>query len=100
MKGWHAVYRTLTARVAFTHYAEVFNPLPVPPEQPIVGDLADDIADIFGDVDRGLWFFEAGRPAEAVWEWGFHFVHHWGEHATSAIRALHCYLAAECPELL
>ena len=51
-------------------------------------------------MDGGLRWFEAGHPAEAVWVWGFHLVHHWGEHATSAIRALHCWLAAEHPELL
>jgi hypothetical protein len=47
-----------------------------------------------------LQLYEAGQLAEARWQWCFHLIHHWGEHATSAIRALHCYLAAECPERL
>ena len=98
--NWHEVHPVLLARLPFQHYGEVFNPLPVPPEASIIGDIAADLADIFGDVDNGLRWFEAGRPSEAVWEWGFHLVHHWGEHATSAIRALHCWLASEHPELL
>jgi len=84
----------------FQWYGEVFDPRPVPPEDPVVGDIADDLADIFSNVDRGLRAWEAGRREEAVWEWGFYLACHWGEHATSAIRALHCWLARECPEFL
>jgi hypothetical protein len=62
--------------------------------------LSDDLADIFAEVDGGLRWFDAGQPSEAVWEWGFGLVHHWGEHATSAIRALQCWLADKYPELL
>ena len=42
----------------------------------------------------------AGRWEEALWEWSFYLAHHWGEHATSAIRALHCWLSREHPEVL
>ena len=72
----------------------MFDPLPVPPEEPVVGSLTDDIADIYRDVIPGLREYELGRRAQAVWEWGFGLRHHWGEHATGAIRALHCRLAA------
>jgi len=99
-RSWQDLYPVLAARLPFQHYGEVFNPLPVPPEESIVGDLADDLSDIFGDVDRGLRLFETGRQEEAAWDWRFSLVHHWGEHATSAIRALHCYLATEHPDLL
>ena len=37
------------------------------------------------------------KLVDALWEWGFNFQAHWGEHASSAIRALHCYLAQEDP---
>lgn len=97
---WKEVYPSLAIRLPFQHYGEVFNPLPVPPEESIVGDLADDLVDIFADVDNGLRWLEAGHSMEAVWEWGFGLVHHWGEHATSAMRAMHCWLVVECPEML
>src|SRR5438876_508136 len=31
------------ARLPFNHYGEVFNPLPIPPEEAVVGSLSDDI---------------------------------------------------------
>lgn len=77
------------------YYSEVFNPLIVPAEEPGVGDLADDIADIYQDIRRGLDLLEEGYTAEAVWEWIFHMQAHWGEHATSAIRVLHWYLSEQ-----
>lgn len=80
-------------RLPFDLYGEVFDPLPVPPDEPVVGSLTDDITDIYRDVITGLREYEAGRRAQAVWEWGFGLRHHWGEHATGAIRALHCWLA-------
>ena len=62
-------------------------------KSPLVGDLADDIADIFSDVLTGLKCFDDGRMADAAWEWAFSFQTHWGRHASGAIRTLHAYLA-------
>jgi hypothetical protein len=91
---WRAVFAA-AGRLPLDYYGTVFDPLIVPPnESPVIGSLSDDIADIYRDVVSGLWAFEAGRPAAALWEWGFGFRHHWGEHATGAIRALHAWLAA------
>jgi hypothetical protein len=83
------------SKLPLKYYSEVFNPLPVPGEEPIVGDLADDIADIYKDIRRGLDLLDAGYMEHAVWEWIFHLQHHWGEHATSAIRALHWFLCEQ-----
>ena len=80
-------------RLPFRDYAEVFDPLTIPPEEPVVGDIAQDIGDIYRDVAAGLQLYYAGRFAEALLEWRVGFDSHWGKHATSAIRALHCYLA-------
>ncbi|HJV62984.1 MAG TPA: DUF5063 domain-containing protein, partial [Albitalea sp.] len=60
-------------------------------------DLADDLVDIYRDVATGLHWHRIGRVDDALWEWGFNFQAHWGEHASSAIRALHCYLSREDP---
>lgn len=93
---WRVVL-AIAARLPFDYYGEVFNPLPVPPEAPCVGSLADDIADIYRDVVSGLRTYRAGRPNLAVEQWTFWLESHWGEHATSAIRALHCWLARNDP---
>ncbi|MEL6300003.1 MAG: DUF5063 domain-containing protein [Pseudomonadota bacterium] len=74
-------------------YGEVFDSTVLPPEAPVIGHLQDDFSDIYRDVATGLRLFDLGRRAEARWEWSFNFSIHWGEHATSAIRALHGYLS-------
>ena len=87
-------------RLPFDLYGEVFDTLPVPPEQPVVGSLTDDITDIYRDVITGLREYESGRRAQAVWEWGSGLRQHWGKHATGAIRALHCWLASNAADRL
>jgi len=96
---WRAVV-VACARLPFDLYGEVFDTVPMPPEQPVVGSLTDDIADIYRDVIAGLREYESGRRAQAVWEWGSGLRQHWGEHATGAIRALHCWLASNAVDRL
>jgi len=88
--------RRRASSIPLQHYSEIFSPL-VPQEEPVVGDLADDLVNIYRHLVAGLELHECGRVDDALWEWGFNFQAHWGEHASSAIRALHCYLAQEDP---
>jgi hypothetical protein len=80
-------------RLPVRYYAEIFNNLVIPAEDSVVGDLVDDLGDIYSDVSPGLDLFDSGRIKEAENHWRFWFAHHWGEHATSALRALWSYLA-------
>jgi Domain of unknown function (DUF5063) len=95
---WQRVYAA-SAALPFQYYSEISNPLEVPPEEAGVGDLADDIADIYRDIAEGLRLYEAGHPREALWQWIFNLTYHWGAHATSAMRALHWYLSDNESEL-
>lgn len=88
--------RLRAAAIPLQHYSEIFSPL-VPPDQPMVGDLADDLVAIYRDIALGLHLHDEGRIDDALWQWGFGFQMRWGQHASSAIRALHCYLAQEDP---
>jgi len=92
--------RERAAAIPLQYYSEIFSPLVLPPEEPVVGDLADDLLDIYRDVAVGLALYEAGGVEDAIWQWAFRFQTHWGEHASSAIRALHCYLSQEDPSTL
>lgn len=77
-------------KVDFKHhnvYTEIFNPYR--DETPVNGCLDDDIMGIYSDIKKGLILYDQGHSIEAVWEWRFGLEVHWGEHATSAIRALH-----------
>ncbi len=96
---WRAVFANCS-RLPLDYYGEVFNPSVVPPEEPGVASLADDIADLYRDVVTGLRAYQSGLRAQAVWTWGFHFRCHWGQHVTGAIRVLQCWLAANAPDRL
>lgn len=96
---WRAVFAA-ASRLPLDYYGEVFDPSALPPEEPVVGSFADDIADIYRDVVGGLREQQAGRRARAAWQWSFAFRHHWGKHATGAIRALHSWLAANASDRL
>ena len=80
------------SRLPIDSYNEVYDPHRVPHDDVVTGSLADDFGDIFKDVVRGLRLYQAGWPATAQWHWRYHFWFHWGEHATSAIRAIHKWL--------
>ena len=75
-------------------YGEIFNPLVVPPESPVIGSIVDDLIGIYRDVVMGLRAYQTGNRTGAIWEWKFGLQHHWGEHATGAMRALHAWLSA------
>lgn len=72
----------------FDFYYVVFNPYE--DSQPVGGSLEDDFLDIYQDLQTGLalWETEASR-LNAIWHWRFLFDTHWGNHASSALRALH-----------
>lgn len=67
------------------------DPLIVPCETPGVGDVADDLADIYADLHRGLAMYRAGDTDAAAREWSFHFRAHWGDHAVGALAALQAF---------
>lgn len=67
-------------------YFKVFDPYVDEPR--VCGSLSDDVLDIYYDLKRGLVAYDAGQIGAAVWEWRFHFDHHWGDHAVDALRAL------------
>lgn len=70
-------------------YASIFDPYETPPARAEGRDLAEDVSEVFRDVIRGLALFDAGRDREAQVFWAHRLRVHWGEHATSAIHALH-----------
>lgn len=57
-----------------------------------LGDLCDDLRDIWADMRRGLEEWRAGRPVEALLEWNLFFTCHWGPHAVGALKALHEFI--------
>jgi len=84
------------ARERFSHlpvegYWDVFEPLKEDQKEPVCCSLSDDIADVYRDIKEYLPLFDKGQVEEAVWQWRFSFLIHWGQHLTGAQRALHAY---------
>lgn len=69
----------------------MFYPAKLFEEEPLTGDLADDLADVYRDLKPGLVLYEGGHIDEAVWHWNFHFNIHWGRHAAEALYAMHAF---------
>ncbi len=71
------------------YYWEVFHAIGPEADQPCLGDVVDDLLDVYGDVREGLVTLDAGHEPLAVWHWRTTLGFHWGRHATSAMKALH-----------
>ena len=74
-------------------YWDVLNPLKIEANEATYQTLSDALADIYGDVKRGLSFYKSGHMNNAVFEWRLLFMVHWGQHLISAQRAIHDYFA-------
>lgn len=85
--------RAAASDLPFQYYSEVFNNLVLPAEHPVTGDIVDDLMDIYRDIALGLRVYKAGKRQQAGAHWRFWFANHWGEHATSALRASWSFLA-------
>ena len=94
---WQVIYKRFGS-LPFNYYCVSFSPANIE-EKSSIGDLADDLADIYRDIKDGLRLYENGHTTEAIWEWKHGFNIHWGRHAASALHALQSYMADEYLEL-
>jgi Domain of unknown function (DUF5063) len=63
-----------------------------PEQKPGIGDLADDLADIYRDLKPGLRATgsqDDTAMGAVLFEWQFSFRSHWGDHAVNAMKLLH-----------
>ena len=87
---WMTTFRALAKHLGDRgRYLQMFAPYKLDDREPVGGNLADDLADIYRDLADGLAKWRRGERESAAWEWQFHFACHWGDHLTSALRALH-----------
>jgi hypothetical protein len=93
---WKAIFNKLGVVFGEQRYYRAFFD-PTEPMQSrdgsVIGDLADDLADIYRDIVPGLRAWNTKDEAftnEAIFSWKDPlFTSHWGVHAVSAMRALH-----------
>lgn len=73
------------------YYSAIFNANIVPSEEPVTGDVIDDLVDIYKDLKDGLWYLEQGSEVDAVFQWRFSLGVHWARHILGAMYALYCF---------
>lgn len=95
---WGKILKRFAA-LPFNYYSVFLNPNSLEKSETGIGNLADDLADIYRDLRGGLDLCENGHVEYAIWNWRFSFNAHWGQHAVSALQALHIYASDEGIEL-
>ena len=89
MDEWKDVYDRLN-NMPFAYYCELESPHDSNTEGSYT-DFIEDLADIYQDVTEGLNIYREGHTGQALSHWQMTFEFHWGRHALSAMKALHCY---------
>lgn len=84
---WQIIYERF-GTLPFNYYKAVIDPFELEKEDICLGDVADDLADIWRDIKPGLSLYESGNRDAAAYEWQESFTIHWGQHAANAIWAL------------
>lgn len=74
------------------YYGGVCDPLEVPAGDTALGDLADDLADIWRDLKEGLLLFDKGERNAGGFSWQDSFDTHWGQHAADALAVIQFWL--------
>ena len=90
LEDWDRLYKSLKDKLGdWDLYHQVFDP--TEDNEAIFGTLADDIADIYRDLKKGLNLDEMPqpRPEDFIGEWRLLFYSHWGKHAMDALLTIH-----------
>jgi hypothetical protein len=92
-EAWGSVLKRF-GELPVNYYNNCIDPLCAAGAEPSLGDLADDLADIWRDLKGGLALFDAGNVTAAAFAWSEGFSIHWGRHAASALYILQCWAQA------
>ena len=90
-----AEFRQVVRRFAgfpFAFYRVVFDPHDLEADdEPVMGLLADDLADIYRDLAEGLDQARQGNLEAACFDWALGYRTHWARHAVHALTAIELY---------
>ena len=94
---WTEKYRRF-ASMPFQYYREYYVPTDLD-EESVMGDIGDDLADIYRDIADALSLYDGGHVVESLWAFRESFRNHWGHHAVGAINAIHRYVTEKYTDL-
>ncbi len=93
--GEHARVRGRFAGFSFNFYRVVFEPHDLESDdEPVIGMLSDDLADIYRDLAEGLDQAKQGNLEAACFDWSFSYRTHWARHAVHALAAIEMHRVA------
>lgn len=96
---WWALYHDLKDQLGpIDRYREIFNPYEDESKPPVVGSLADAIADVYGSVVRAVRVADVGTLADAAFELQLEFEIKAGHYAVDALRAIQAHRFDRLPE--
>jgi len=90
-----AIIKFISKRVPFSYYSTVLNPFEIDAAKTAIGDLTDDLGDIYLDLKRTLMKYDNESTAarrNTLWQFKFDFDNHWQEHCIDAIQIIFHYL--------
>jgi hypothetical protein len=92
---WNIIFKTMQSKIE-QRYDSYFIIDPYENNaKPLLASFSDDLSDIYRDIFPGLNDWGKVSPnvkRGIIWEWKFGYEHHWGNHATSAFKAIHFLL--------
>lgn len=88
--AWRSIFQRF-GELPVNYYNNSVDPLHACGAEPSLGDLADDLADIWRDLKGGLVLFDEGHVTAAAFTWREGYIFHWGRHAASALYILQCW---------
>ena len=78
------------ASLPFQYYQGFSDPANLDQESGI-GDLREDLAEVWSDLATGFLHWDRGEVIDAVFHWTITFQGHWGRHASEAMWTLHAW---------
>ena len=90
---WEQLYGVLKEKLGdWDLYWKIFDP--TTDSEAVAGSLADDLADIYRDIADGLRTHktDVALQQDAIFSWRLLYYSHWGQHAMSALYAIHFLL--------
>ena len=89
-----SIIDSLSFKLPERYYWHVFEPTQQNDLEPVCGDLADDLGDIYEELKNAVLLIDTGRLENiqhGMWNLKFGFDAHWGRHCIDAIYALHYF---------
>jgi hypothetical protein len=95
---WSVVHDSFRKKFGSANdYLEVFDERMKESEGPVVGSLAENMADIYQDLKDFILLYQTGTMEvmnDAIWESKQNFENYWGQKLVNALRAIHKFICS------